>query len=174
MALRGEDVSGIAGLPSDGWRTTGLAIGVDILVVVLADSCLLAASRRENRGLLAKGLAAIDSMLGPDRIPCGQAYQAEMHRLRGALLLARDGLAASEGALECFERALELGREKSLLAWELRAAMSVVRLRQHQGAAYAAELTEARRCLAEVYTRFTEGFGFPDLQEAAALLGEIG
>ena len=52
--------------------------------------------------------------------------------------------------------------------------------RQHQGEAAAAEpavaadLEEARACLREVYGRFTEGFGLPDLQEAAQLIGEAG
>jgi len=52
--------------------------------------------------------------------------------------------------------------------------MSLVRLRQIQGEAYAAGLAEARRCLREVYGRFTEGFAFADLQEATALIGEAG
>jgi hypothetical protein len=62
------------------------------------------------------------------------------------------------------------GREKGALAWELRAAMSIVRLRERQGAACAAELAEARHCLRDVYARFTEGFSFPDPVEAAALM----
>jgi len=62
------------------------------------------------------------------------------------------------------------GREKGALTWELRAAMSIVRLRESQGADHGSELAEARQGLAAVVARFTEGFGFPDLQEAAALL----
>jgi hypothetical protein len=52
--------------------------------------------------------------------------------------------------------------------------MSLVHLRQRQGDAYAAELAEARRCLREVYGRFTEGFAFPDLPDAATLIGNTG
>ena len=70
----------------------------------------------------------------------------------------------------CFRRALELGQEQGALAWELRAAMSLVRLRERQGEAYAAELAEARGYLRDLYARFTEGFAFPDLQDAAALI----
>ena len=157
-----------------------MAVGVDCFAVILADGCLLAASRRASGDdatrarLLAKGLTAIDSMLGPGRVPCGQGYEAEMRRLQGELLLARDGLAAGAAALECFERAMQLGREKGALAWELRAAMSLVRLRERRGAACAAELAEARCCLADVYARFTEGFVFPDLRDAAALIGDSG
>jgi hypothetical protein len=73
--------------------------------------------------------------------------------------------------LGCFTKAQQIGREKGALAWELRAAMSLVRLRQCQGEAHVRELAKARRCLAELYARFVEGFAFPDLQDAAALIG---
>jgi predicted ATPase len=69
---------------------------------------------------------------------------------------------------------MQIGREQKALAWELRAVMSLVRLRLRQGEACAAELTEAHQLLRDLYARFTEGFGFPDLQEAARLIGEAG
>ena len=50
-----------------------------------------------------------------------------------------------------------------------------MRLRERQGAACAAELAALRRAqayLRGVYARFTEGFSFPDLTEAAALMGD--
>jgi hypothetical protein len=147
----------------------------DPLAVFLPDGCLAAAGRRpagdtERARLLAIGLAAVEAWIGPD-IPYGQAYQAELHRLRGELLLARNGLLAAGEALACFGQALELSWDKGALGWELRAATSLVRLRQRQGESYAAELAEARNGLREVYGRFTERFAFPDLQDAAALIG---
>ena len=48
---------------------------------------------------------------------------------------------------------------------ELRTAMSLVRLWQHQG-----KRAEAYTLLASVYGWFTEGFDTADLQEAKALL----
>ena len=51
---------------------------------------------------------------------------------------------------------------------ELRAAMSLSRLRQHQG-----KRDEARQLLADTYGWFTEGFDTADLQEAQALLAEL-
>jgi hypothetical protein len=87
----------------------------------------------------------------------GQCYRAELYRMRGELLLARDGLAATGDALDCFRWALALGLEKGALAWELRAAMSIMRLRERQGDARAAELVEAPSRLRELYGRFTEG-----------------
>jgi hypothetical protein len=147
--------------------------------MVLADGCLAAARWRPpgdeavRASLVATGLAAIEPLLGPD-VPCGQSYQPEFHRLQGELLLERDGLTAVDKAQACFEQAMQIGLEQGALAWELRAAMSLVRLRQRQGEAYAAGLAEARSCLRDVYNRYTEGFAFPDLQEAAALIGEPG
>jgi DNA-binding SARP family transcriptional activator/predicted ATPase len=181
--MRGEDVAGTEQMRSaiSGWQARGMAAGTDALVLVLADGCLLAAGRHppgddaaadaERAGLLSTALAAVDSVLGPE-VPCGQSYQAELHRVRGELLLARDGLAAAQEALACFERARQIGAEQGALTWELRAAMSLVRLRERQGDACALELAEARKGLRAVYARFTEGFAFPDLVEAKALLEE--
>jgi hypothetical protein len=162
-----------------GWQSSGMIIGADGLVVVLADGCLAAARHCRTGeaalrvGCLTFALAAIEPLLGP-KCPCGQSYQAELHRVRGELLLERDGLAAAGEALACFQQALQLGRDQGALAWELRAAMSLVRLRERQGDGFAAALAAARQSLREVYGRFTEGFDFPDLQDAAAWLGATG
>jgi tetratricopeptide (TPR) repeat protein len=181
---RGDDVAGIEQMQTAiaGWHAKGMAPGTDALILALADGCLLAASRHPpgddaasdavRAGLLATALAAIEPLLGP-KVPCGQSYQAELHRVWGELLLAHDGLSAAEEALACFERARQIGAEQGALACKLRAAMSLVRLRQRQGEACAAELAEARESLRAVYARFTEGFGFPDLVEAKALLAEL-
>ena len=164
------------------WQAGGMAVGSDALALILADGCLAAAGRTPPGGgarrdkLLATGLAAIDALLGPPKVPCGDGYLAERLRMRGELLLARDGLAAADEALVCFGQALALGREKGAPAWELRAAMSLVRVRARVSTerlrqASIGELAEARACLRNIYARFTEGFDFPDLQDAAALVG---
>lgn len=175
--MRGEDLAGIERMQRAmaAWQGMGMVVGTDPLVVALADGCLGAANRRpagdhEGRArLLAIGLAAVHHWIGPD-VPCGQAYQAELHRLRGELLLARDGLAAAGEALACFQQGRQIAAEQGALAWKLRTAMSLVRLRQQQGETCAAELAEARQRLREVYERFTEGFDFADLRDAAALI----
>jgi predicted ATPase len=53
-------------------------------------------------------------------------------------------------------------------SWELRAAMSMARLRRDEG-----NQGEARELLAPVYGWFTEGFDTRDLKEAKALLDEL-
>ena len=125
--MRGEDDAGLEQMRHAiaGWQATGMTIGTDALVLVLVDGCLAAVRRRatgekaQRDGLLAIALAAIDGIIGPARVPCGQSYTAEFHRLQGELLLVRDGLAAAEAALGCFCRALELGQQQGALAWRI-------------------------------------------------------
>ena len=183
--MRGEPDEGIERVQNAfaAWQATGMLLGSDGLGILLADACLEAVRKQRQgkdrvadsprAGLLTEGLARIDALLAPES-PGGQTYRAELHRMRGELLLARDGLAVADEALACFQMAVQLGREKGALAWELRAAMSIVRLRERQGAGCAVELAGLRACLRDLYDRFTEGFSFPDLQDAAALIDEAG
>jgi predicted ATPase len=92
-------------------------------------------------------------------------FAAELYRHKGQLLL-RQG--QSEAAEELYCRALSIAREQEAKLWELRAAMSLARLRHDQD-----RPTEARDLLAPVYGWFTEGFDTPDLKEAKALLDEL-
>lgn len=72
-------------------------------------------------------------------------YEAELHRLKGELLLALS--AANEAKAEaCFRQALDVARRQSARSWELRATMSLSRLLQRQG-----RQEEARRGLADIY-----------------------
>ena len=59
-------------------------------------------------------------------------------------------------------------RAQQAKSWELRAAMSMARLKRDQG-----QRNEARDLLAPVYDWFTEGFGTLDLQQAKALLDDL-
>ena len=63
---------------------------------------------------------------------------------------------------------LRLRVKQQAKSWELRAAMSMARLRRDQGSG-----EEARDLLAPVYGWFTEGFDTLDLEEAKALLDEL-
>jgi predicted ATPase len=60
-------------------------------------------------------------------------------------------------------------RRQQAKGLELWAAMSLSRLWQRQS-----KRTAARELLAPIYGWFTEGFGTPDLQDARALLEELG
>jgi predicted ATPase len=67
-----------------------------------------------------------------------------------------------------FERELAVAREQQAKSWELRASMGMARLWGVQG-----KRDEARRVLAPVYARFTEGFDTLDLKDAKASLDEL-
>ncbi len=86
------------------------------------------------------------------------------------LLRIKAEIGAAQGRLEearaLLQESLALAHEQGALAWELRTAISMVKLPGSRDDAVAALDT-----LAEIYARFTEGFGFPDLVEAHALLG---
>ena len=76
---------------------------------------------------------------------------------------------AALAAEECFQRALDVAHGQEAKSLELRAAMSLARLWQQQG-----KTTAAHQLLAPTYDWFTEGFDTADLQEAMALLEELG
>ena len=93
--------------------------------------------------------------------------EAELHRLRGELLLTLPE--ADQPEVEtCLVRALAVAREQGARLWELRAATSLARLWRDQG-----RRAEAHDLLAPIHDWFTEGFDTPDLQGAKALLDEL-
>jgi predicted ATPase len=91
----------------------------------------------------------------------------EAYRLQGELLL-HHALPEVAQAEACFQQALAVARRQQAKSWELRAAINLARLWQHQG-----KRDEARELLAPIYGWLTEGFDTADLQEAKALLQEL-
>jgi hypothetical protein len=120
---------------------------------MLAQACL-------DYGLLDEAELAIEEAF---TAPQERFMDAELHRLLGEAALGRGDFARAQREIES---ALEQARLRSQKSLELRAAMSLVRLKQKQG------LTGACTLLADVYAGFDEGFGTADLEEAAALLSE--
>jgi class 3 adenylate cyclase/predicted ATPase len=95
-------------------------------------------------------------------------YEAEVHRYQGELLRARPkpDWVQIEAA---FRRAIEIAQTQRGKLWELRATIGLARLWRDQG-----KRTEARDLLVPVFGWFTEGFAATDLEEAKALLHELG
>ena len=93
--------------------------------------------------------------------------EAEVHRVTGEITL-KSPAPDTEKAEKYFEHSLSVARAQQTKSWELRAAMSMVRLWRDQG-----KRDEARELLAPVYGWFTEGFDTRDLKEAEALLTEL-
>jgi predicted ATPase/class 3 adenylate cyclase len=115
-------------------------------------------------GQTTAGLEALAEALATLPKSGARWWEAELYRLRGELLL-QHAVAQPGEAETCFQQALAVARRQQAKSLELRAAMSLARLWQHQG-----KRTEAHQLLEKVYGWFTEGFDTADLQEARALL----
>jgi predicted ATPase len=130
------------------------------------------------RAELAEGLAAAgqpERALSTMREALGRAERseegwclAELLRKQGELLLLIGASTATGDAEPCFRQAVEMARRQGALAWELRAATSLARLYHRQD-----RPTRARKILAPVVRRFTEGFGTADLVNAKVLLRSL-
>jgi predicted ATPase len=99
--------------------------------------------------------------------------EAEVYRLKGILALRfKASHSQIQGQLEAeehFRRAIEVARRQSSKSWELRATISLVQLFRGTDRG-----EEGRAMLAEIYGWFTKGFNTADLQDAKALLDELG
>lgn len=99
-------------------------------------------------------------------------YEAEIHRLKGELLLkakVERRKASPESPEDCFLQAIKIARTQQAKSFELRATMSLSRLWHKQG-----KREKGRQMLAEVYNWFSEGFDTTDLKEAKVLLEKLG
>jgi predicted ATPase len=117
--------------------------------------------RRADEGLLVIA-EAIELAARTDE----RMWGAELERIRGELRSLQGVLPDDMEAH--FERALAMARGQNAKAFELRAAVSLARLRRDQG-----RRAEAHDLLAPIYDWFTEGFDTQDLKEAKALLDDL-
>jgi predicted ATPase len=113
----------------------------------------------------ALGLATVEETLARCETRDERWYVPELRRIKGELLLRQDGDRSISIAEDCFREALNVAAEQGALFWELRAALSLARLRRSRG-----RLDDARQILSPVYGRLAEGFETADLRSARALL----
>ena len=166
MAREGLLENGIAQM-KQAWevsQSTGAKVLQTFFLGLLADVYGKADQSKQGLTLLEEGLRAVETT--------GEClYEAELHRLKGELLLKDEGAEANaviESPEACFIKAIEVARAQQAKSWELRATMSLCRLWRAQG-----KVVEARRRLEEIYGWFTEGFDTTDLKEAKTLLEEL-
>ena len=143
---------------SAAYRATGMEAWTTHFFALLAWGCEIA-------GQLEEAVTVLDDALQMAERTGERWFAAELNRHKGQLLL-RQG--HSEAAEELYRKALSIAEEQGAKLWELRAAVSLARLRRNQH-----RRAEARDLLAPVYDWFTEGFDTPDLREAKALLDEL-
>jgi predicted ATPase len=143
------------------WRATGAALLVPYFSALLAEVC-------DHLGHPEDGIQALAEAHTLMQQHEERWWEAEIARLRGVLLL-RQPVPQEEEAETWLQQALDVARGQEAKSLELRAAMSLARPWQQQG-----KQAEAHALLAPVYGWFTEGFETADLQEAKALLEELG
>jgi tetratricopeptide (TPR) repeat protein len=160
LGTTGQTADGIQQLLK--WITICRAAGVKLILpfclMTLAEVCQQAGQPEEGLKRIAEAAELLETTKE-------RWAEAEILRMRGALLLSMHEAAAAE---DSYRQALEVARQQQAKLWELRAALSLARLWRDQG-----KREEARDLLAPVYGWFTEGFDTVDLKEAKALLDEL-
>ena len=162
LAWQGQGAEGLAQMCQglSAYRATGAEKERTYFLALLAEGYRGTGEVQEGLRVLAEALAAAHNR--------GERYcEAELHRLKGELLLLQSADQHAE-AEACFHHALAIARRQQAKSLELRAAMSLSRLWQQQG-----KRAEAHALLAPIYGWFTEGFDTADLQEAKALLAVL-
>jgi predicted ATPase len=160
LGTSGQAAEGIQRLVK--WITICRAAGVKLVLpfclMTLAEVCGQAGQPEEGLKRLAEAAELFETTKE-------RWAEAEIHRMRGTLLLSMHDAAAAE---DSYRRSLAVARQQQAKLWELRAAMSMARLWRDQG-----KRGEARELLTPVYGWFTEGFDTWDLKQAKALLDEL-
>jgi predicted ATPase len=142
------------------FRAAGFGMARPKFLSILADACL-------TTGRFGDGLRALTEAEAVADEHEEQVSTAEIHRIKGELLLRQDPSKIAE-AQSCFERAIEVAHSQSAKSYELRGTTSLARLLRDIG-----RRDEACAMLAEIYNWFTEGFDTADLKDAKALLDEL-
>ncbi len=137
----------------------GVNAGRTALLALLAEAC--DACGEPGEGLLVLQDAEAMADHSGERF-----YSAEILRVRGELLLRKD-CGRTADCERLFREAMKVARRQEARSWELRAAISLARLRRREHRSQ-----RGGERLAPVYAWFNEGFGTRDLIEAKALLEE--
>ena len=156
----GRQEEGIAQLQTGltAWNRTGARVLETQWLGFLAEAHLRA-------GQLGEALATLDRAAESGAATGECHYQAELHRLRGAILAATGD---DVEAAAWLRRALDTARSQQARSLELRAATSLARLEAERG-----RRAEAFDLLAPVSGWFTEGLETADLEDAKALLDDL-
>jgi predicted ATPase len=139
------------------FRATGAEVRVPTYLGILSAAYTQSARFEDAHKALDEALAVTEK--NDDR-----CHEAELHRLKGELLLA-ESPDETDAAEACFRQAIDTARQQQSRAWELRATISLSRLWQRRGRGQ-----EARAALSAIYDTYTEGFATPDVMDASALL----
>jgi class 3 adenylate cyclase/predicted ATPase len=162
LALTGEAADAVQVITSahTAWRSTGSAMYEPMWLSYLATAYAVLGRFDEAWHYIGEAIAAV-------AITKEAIVEADINRIAGEIALMSPERDAAK-AEAYFERALAVACAQQAKSWELRASVSLARLRRDQG-----RRNEARDLLAPVYHWFTEGFDTRDLKEAKGLLNEL-
>lgn len=205
LAQHGQGVEGLThvrqGLAT--FRAMGSEMFAPFYLTLLAEASATV-------GQVEEGLICVAEALATAKKTEEGYWEAERYRLAGELSLQQFNVQGSKFKVEespesevrspkspnpksqilnphseaeaCFLKAIEIARKQQAKSLELRAVMSLVRLRQQHASEEGSHTTqqescvrlaEAHRMLSDVYNWFTEGFDTKDVQEAKALLASL-
>jgi predicted ATPase len=160
LAVAGdENESGIAWL-----RSALKTIHASFYLLVPTITAALAEGLRKT-GQLEKSLSTIDDAIIRARNDGIKVDLAELLHIKSLVFADRN---EREAAIDCLKEAIEVARSQSALAWELR---SVVALAGHLSEL--GKRDQARREVALVQDRFTEGFQTADFKAARAFIENL-
>ncbi len=140
-------------------EATGALIWVQFARYLLAQALAKAEQLPDAMKLVDQTLAMIAGT-------SGRWYEAELHRLKGDLLL--HGGESTVAAEACYERAITVAARQGARLWQLRAANALASLWSAQG-----RIPEAHARLAPLYASFDEEVVSADLRQAKALLPTV-
>jgi predicted ATPase len=165
LAEQGDIETGITQIHRglDTLRDTGAKRSLPYYLALLAEVYGKSGQAEEGLRVLDEAFAEAQNIGEP-------WWEAELHRLRGELILRSEGSIGNAAVTPeaCFQKALAVARRQQSKSLELRAAVSLSRLWQSQG-----KRQDASDLLAPIYDWFTEGFDTADLKDAKALLDEL-
>ncbi len=161
----GQSGSLVAGL-EDMRRSVNLAREQNVLVF---DGLIkIALAEAEARaGDADRALAILDEALATSDRAGYRAFEAELHRTRGEILLKRDP-ADTSPAEQAFQRAIAVAKQQGTRSFELRASLSLAKLYQST-----ARPADAHAVLAPALEGFSPTPEMPEIAEAQALVAAL-
>ena len=115
-----------------------------------------------------RAVAILDAALATVDRTGYRAFDAELHRVRGEMLLNRDPANPAGAAEKAFQTAVAVAKQQRTRSFELRAALSLAKLYQSTS-----RLADARAVLAPALEGFSPTPEMPEIAEAQALVERL-
>jgi predicted ATPase len=160
-------VKSVNGPPADGLADmdSGLELLREQNTLVFVPLLKLALGQAQARaGDLDRAIATLDDVLATAERTGHRAFDAELHRARGELLLQRDPTNPAP-AEDAFLTAIAVAKQQGTRSFELRAALALAKLYQSTG-----RPADAHTVLSPALEGFAPTSQMPEIAEAQALL----